>query len=47
MVFAFTEYPRDDLALLGDAKSLVGTQGLNVDRPRHTAKLSALPANVQ
>src|SRR5579864_8421926 len=47
MVFAVTEYSRDDLALLGDAKSLVGAEGLNIDGTRHAAKLSSRLANVQ
>src|SRR6185437_15432592 len=47
MIFAITEHPRDGLALLGDAKSLVGAQGLDVYRPRHLAKLGMQQANVQ
>src|SRR5258708_1505618 len=47
MIFAVTEHSRNGLALLGDAKSLVGAERLDVDFTRHTPKLRLRPADVQ
>ena len=47
MILAVTEHARNDLALLGDAKALVGAQRLDIDRPRHSSKLGALGRIVQ
>ena len=35
MILGFRQYAGDDAPLLGDPKSLVGAEGLNVDRALH------------
>ena len=47
MILAVAEDPRDHLALLGDAQPLVGAQRLDIDRPRHAAKVSTANAMVK
>src|SRR6185369_40821 len=47
MVLAVAEHARDHLALLGDSKTLVGAERLNIDRTRHDPKLDSRGRGVQ